>query len=253
MNILQRNLRRLPSFYRRYGWKGVALVFRQKWTKKPLIRFNYPKAFRHPVYLRRSTSDFPVFESVLAHHCYDINYRCSPKIIFDCGANIGLTTVFYANRFPEARIIAVEPEAANFELLKKNTAPYPNVHVYQNGLWNKITNLKVEDKGYDEWGFMVSEAPAGTPGTVQAVTIPDLMRQQQCSHIDILKIDIEGSEKELFEHGYETWLPKVKALVIELHDRMREGASLSFFRALTKYNFTLEVKGENIVCFLKTI
>jgi hypothetical protein len=77
------------------------------------------------------------------------------------------------------------------------------------------------------------------------------MRQHQCEKIDILKIDIEGSEKELFESDYETWLPKVTTLIIELHDRMREGSSLSFFRALTKYNFRLAVKGENLICTIK--
>ena len=111
----------------------------------------------------------------------------------------------------------------------------------------------MEDKGYREWGFMISETPTGTPGAIQAITIPDLMRQQQCDAIDILKIDIEGSEKELFESGYDTWLPKVSTLVIELHDRMREGAALSFFRALTNYNFRLAIKDENIVCFFKPV
>jgi FkbM family methyltransferase len=250
MGMIKRTLKRIPAFYGRFGWKGVALIYRQKRKSTKLLRFN-AKIFRHPVYLRRGTSDFSVFESVLAHRSYDINYGVSPKMIFDCGANIGLTTVFYANRFPEAKIVSIEPEADNFQLLKKNTAHYPNVSVHQNGLWNRTTSLKVEDKGYGEWGFVVGETPDGTPGAVKAVTIPDLMRQHQCNEIDILKIDIESSEKELFESNYETWLPKVKTLVIELHDRMREGASLSFFRALTHYNFTLEIKGENLVCFLK--
>jgi FkbM family methyltransferase len=250
MGMIRRTLKRIPAFYSHFGWRGVALIYRQKLKRAKLLQFNYPKTFCYPIFLRRGASDFPVFESVLVQHCYDINYGSSPEIIFDCGANIGLTTVFYANRFPEAKIIAVEPEAANFELLEKNTASYPNVHLYQAGLWNKVTGLKIEDRRYGEWGFMVSEVPEGTPGAVKAITIPELMRQQQCETIDILKIDIEGSEKELFASGYETWLPKVKTLVIELHDRMREGASLSFFRALTKYNFSLEIKGENLVCFL---
>jgi FkbM family methyltransferase len=251
MGIIKRTLKRIPLFYGRFGWKGVAIIYRQKSKSAKLIKFNYRKKFRHSIYLRPGTSDFPVFESVMVQHGYEIDYGLSPKVIFDCGANIGLTTVFYANRFPEAKIISIEPEADNFALLKKNTEHYPNVHIYQNGLWNKATSLKVEDKGFGEWGFMASEVPEGTHGAVKTVTIPDLMHQQECNEIDILKIDIEGSEKELFESNYETWLSKVKVLVIELHDRMREGASLSFFRALTKYHFTLDIKGENIVCFIK--
>ncbi|MDR3350474.1 MAG: FkbM family methyltransferase [Prevotellaceae bacterium] len=255
MGIIRRSLIRIPAFYNCFGWKGVALIFRLKYTGAKLVRFNYPKRFRHPLYLRKGSSDFPIFESVMVQRCYDINYningKCSPEIIFDCGANIGLATIFYANRFPNAKIIAVEPEPANFELLKKNTAPYPNIRLYQAGLWNKPASLKIEDQGYGAWGFMVSEAPEGSPGAIKAVSIPELMRQQVFEKIDILKIDIEGSEKELFESGYDAWLPKVKTLIIELHDRMREGAALSFFKALTKYNFRLAVKGENLICFMK--
>ncbi|MDR1681209.1 MAG: FkbM family methyltransferase, partial [Prevotellaceae bacterium] len=203
MNIIQRNLKRLPAFYHRYGWKGIAFVCRQRWARKPLIRFDYPKAFRFPVYLRKGASDFPIFEEIWVYDCYDTAYGNAPQFIVDAGANIGLATVFYANRFPDAKIIAVEPEATNFALLKKNTASYPNVHLHQAGLWNKTANLKIEDNGYGEWGFMVREAPEGTPGTIQAISIPELMRQHQCEKIDILKIDIEGSEKELFESDYE--------------------------------------------------
>lgn len=251
MGIFQRTIKRIPAFYRRFGWKGVSIIYRQKLQKKKTIPFKYPKEFLQPVYLRKGTSDFPVFESVLVNRCYDIDYKIDPHIIFDCGANIGMTSVFYATRFPQAKIISIEPETTNFELLKKNTKQYSNINIYQNGLWNKSATLKVEDNGHGEWGFTVKEVPNGTPGGVKAVSIPDLMQQQQVNHIDILKIDIEGAEKELFDSNYQTWLPKVKVIVIELHDRMREGTAASFFKALANYNYTLEIKGENLVCFLK--
>ncbi len=251
MGIILRTVKRIPVFYRRFGWKGISIVYRQKLQKKKIIRFKYLKEFLQPVYLRKGKSDFPVFESVLVNRCYDIDYNIDPQIIFDCGANIGLTSIFYANKFPKAKVISIEPETTNFELLKKNTEQYLNIHVYQYGLWNKAATLKMEDKGYGEWGFTAKEVPNGTPGGIQAVSIPDLMQQQQIDSIDILKIDIEGSEKELFESNCQTWLPKVKVIVIELHDRMREGTAASFFKALVNYNFTLEIKGENLICFMK--
>jgi FkbM family methyltransferase len=251
MGVVKRIIRRAPAFYDRFGWKGLSILLRQKMQPKNILQFTYPKLFKYPIYLRKGSSDFPVFESVLMAGCYDIDYGHSPKVIFDCGANIGLTSVFYANRFPSAKIVAIEPEDANFKLLKKNTENYPNIRLYQNGIWNKSVNLLVEDTGQGSWAFSLREVPDKTPGTVRAISIPELMEREQVSTIDILKIDIEGSEKELFESGYEDWLPKVKTIVIELHDRMRENASLSFFRALCKYNFSLEIKGENLVCFIK--
>jgi len=76
------------------------------------------------------------------------------------------------------------------------------------------------------------------------------MKQFNVDHIDILKIDIESSEKELFEENFEKWLPKVKVVIIELHDRMKEGCTRSFFKAMVNYKFTMTHKGENIVCEL---
>ena len=65
--------------------------------------------------------------------------------------------------------------------------------------------------------------------------------------IDILKLDIEGSEKELFETNFEDWLPKTKILIIELHDAMKTGCSKSVFNAISKYDFSFSIKGENII------
>jgi FkbM family methyltransferase len=248
MNIIQQKITTMARFYVHCKWQGVKILLKNRMSRKTLIKFNSLKFFKHPVYLRRQTSDLPVFEDILIRRSYDIEYDFVPKVIFDCGANIGLASVFYANLFPDAKIIAVEPEASNFELLKKNTESYPNIHLHKNGLWNKKTRLKIEDVGCEKWAFMLTEVSDDIPGSIEAISIPDLMQQYQCDEIDILKIDIEGSEKELFESNYENWLPKVKILIIELHDRMREGAALSFFKAITKYNFNLSMRGENIIC-----
>ena len=66
-------------------------------------------------------------------------------------------------------------------------------------------------------------------------------------HIDVLKLDIEGSEKEVFEEGYENWLPKTKLLLVELHDKMKKGCSRSVLNAVNKYDFSFDIKGENII------
>jgi hypothetical protein len=73
------------------------------------------------------------------------------------------------------------------------------------------------------------------------------MREQNWNSIDILKVDIEGSEKEVFELNYENWLPKCKAIVIELHDNMKQGTSKSVFKAISQYNFSFEMQDENLI------
>ncbi len=251
MGVATRIIKKVPRYYRRFGFAGLSILYRQKRKGSKPLCFCYRREFAHPIYMRRGNSDFPIFQDVLVDDCYNIDFGFTPKTILDCGANIGMGTIYFANRFPEAKIVAVEPETSNFEMLKMNTQHYSNVCLYCNGIWNKSASLKVEDKGYGDWGFMVSEVPDGTSGSIKAISIPDIMREQGIDTIDVLKLDIEGSEKELFESGYENWLPFVKVIIIELHDRMREGASKSFFSALTKYSFSLSHKGENIICFMK--
>ena len=67
------------------------------------------------------------------------------------------------------------------------------------------------------------------------------------NYIDILKLDIEGSEKEVFSAGFENWMPKTKVIIIELHDAMKPGCSRAVFAAVNKYNFSFNIKGENII------
>ena len=86
-------------------------------------------------------------------------------------------------------------------------------------------------------------------GKVTAVTIDSLMQAYGLNHVDVLKIDIETSEKELFLKNYERWLPKVRMIVIELHDWLRPGCSRAFFAAVnaTLNNYSYTVCGENTI------
>ena len=65
--------------------------------------------------------------------------------------------------------------------------------------------------------------------------------------LDLLNLDIEGSEMSVFESGYEEWLPKVKLLIIELHERMRPGCTAVFEKAINQYHFERSISGENLV------
>lgn len=97
---------------------------------------------------------------------------------------------------------------------------------------------------------MVEEVDFCNEDTVSAISILDIMDFYKIEYIDILKIDIEGSEMELFENNYEGWLSKTKVLIIELHDSKRNGASKSFFKAISNYNFTMIIKEENLIFYL---
>lgn len=82
----------------------------------------------------------------------------SPRVIVDAGANIGLTSVFYSNKYPRAKIFAIEPEPSNFELLKKNTASYTNVVRIQAALLRENEPVGFFDPGAGFWGFRTAES-----------------------------------------------------------------------------------------------
>ena len=174
------------------------------------------------------------------------NYN--PKLILDCGGNIGCAAVYFANKYPDAQIYTVEPEGDNFRLLQYNTAFYDNIHTIKSALWNTETFIRVEDRGYGKWGFMTFETTADAPDAMRTTTVAKLLADSGFNEIDLLKLDVEGAEKEIFSApDVDEWLPKVKVLVIELHDRMKRGCSYAFFKAMSKYQWYFTLRGENLI------
>lgn len=176
---------------------------------------------KFPVTGRSGSSDVFVYEQMFVQH----EYSCLPdmasvKTIVDCGANVGYASAYMLSRFPDAKVVAIEPDSGNFEMLKKNMSPYgERARLLQAGVWSHKADLVVqrEARGGEEWAFTVEECPPGRTPDVKAVGIGELMTQFQMDTIDILKVDIEGSEKNVFGANYENWIDRVRLLVMELH------------------------------------
>lgn len=177
----------------------------------------------------------------------------APASIIDGGGNIGLTAVFFANNFPSAKIVTVEPDTDNFKLLEANCLPYENITPVKAGIWSHPAQLKVVDKGFGNNAFTVQEVDVNTAGSITALGIEDIRQKEKWDTIDVVKLDIEGSEKQVFEKNYESWLPKTRILFIELHDRMVPGSSKAVFAAVSKYDFTCVIAGENLLFVNKAL
>lgn len=198
------------------GLRG-AIALEAAWTlRRPLVHLQVP-GYRNPFVLRRNGSDLSVFEQVFVEEDCAVPFMAAmPRTIVDGGANVGFTTAWFAERYPQATVIAVEPSGANCELLRQNTRRYPNVRVLQTGLWSRSTSLRVKNPDALPWSFQVEECAAGAPGSFTAVSIPDLLAQTSGT-IDLLKLDIEGAERVLFAGDVDAWIGRVGTLVIEIH------------------------------------
>ncbi len=225
-------------------WDGLQVWLQLKVLRKEAISL---PDYAGPVYLRPGTADLTTFREIFLREEYNLTLPASfhPRVIIDAGANIGFTSLFFAHQYPEVIIYSLEPEPDNFTLLRKNAAAYPTIKPIHAAVWHRDGVLKVTDQGYGLRGFMVEET-AEAAEAIPAITIPMLIKQHRIGIIDILKMDIEGSEKEVFS-GDTSWLATTRCLVIELHDRMKPGCSDSVFGALRNFNFSESRKGENHV------
>ncbi len=196
--------------------------------------------------------DFGIIQSVFAGQEYLLPINdFKPKLILDCGANIGTSAVYFANKYPEAQIYSVEPARDNFQLLQFNTVFYENVHAIHSALWGKETLVDVkfsEMYPNSPLAFMVHETAKNEPNALKTTTVGKIFKESGFDEIDWLKMDIEGAEKEVFSaKDVDSWLSKVKVLTIELHDRMKPGCSDAFFKAISKYHWHFELRGENLI------
>jgi FkbM family methyltransferase len=152
--------------------------------------------------------------------------------------------VFFLHLFPQSRIVAVEPAPGNLAVLEKNLAPYgARAHVVRAAVWPTAASLQIERGFRDGLDWSLQVRPAET-GTVPGVTVPRILERHHLGHVDLLKVDIEGAEYELFR-GDTSWLDRVAHLCIELH---HDAARCAFNAAISGYDCERDERGETTVC-----
>lgn len=202
------------------------------------------------IYVRTNTPDLDVAISSLHDEEYGHLRLSQPKIIIDAGANIGTSSIFFAQQYPNARIFAVEPEASNFQLLEKNIAQYPNVVAIQAAFWGAIGTRKIQNRLTGHWGYTVAETTNRTQETgqeIKCITIDSFMNEHEIESIDLLKMDIEGGEKDVLENS-QGWIDSVSTMTVELHDRISMGCTRAFDLA-TKDFGVFERHGEKVTVY----
>jgi FkbM family methyltransferase len=186
-----------------------------------------------PLTVRTGTSDLAIFDEVVIQNGYHFPLACDPQVIVDVGANIGMATLWFKARWPQAQVIAVEPDPNNFALLQRNLKDIPGVRTVQAALAPVDGAIGFETEGLNPSAYHIRALRPGEEG-VPAITMATLMRQCGIDHIDLLKLDIEGAEKEVFEAPDLAWMDRVDTLAVELHDRMRPGCGHAFFKATSQ-------------------
>lgn len=189
-----------------------------------------------PVMLRAGGTDMQVFKKIFLDHEYRLPFQASPMAIMDLGANTGLASLYFRAQFPEAQIVAVEPEEGNFAMMQRHLGGLPGVMMVRAAVWSHDGEIFLADPGIGSWGMRVEDQLQNVSGPcsgclVPAVSMPTLLRHFPGGRVDLLKVDVEGAEKEIFESSA-AWIHDIDAIVIELHDRYKPGCSRAFFTAV---------------------
>lgn len=176
-----------------------------------------------------SASFLSAYNEIFEKQIYFFNATTDAPFIIDCGANIGLSIIYFKKLYPKSRIIAFEPDEMIFRALKENLDAfgYTDVQLIQKALWNSETILNFHQEGAD--GSRLAKPRDNKITKVSTIRLKDYLREQ----VDFLKIDIEGAETVVLHDCIEN-LSNVGKIFIEYHSFVHEVQTLDEILSILK-------------------
>lgn len=165
-------------------------------------------------------------------------------LIVDAGANVGYSSLFFADTYADAHVIALEPDPPTFEVLQSNVRGRSNIEAHPYALWSDDGGVDLEDGGQKSWSTRVN---GNGPRKIPSRTLEQVVGSVPNGRLLIAKIDIEGAEREACGVSIEL-LRETPCIMIEPHDWMLPGhGSLQpILSAVVSGNYDVVVRGENV-------
>ncbi len=171
-------------------------------------------------------------------------------VIIDCGSNIGSSAKYFEKIFNQAFINMVEPDKINLEFSKKN------ISIKEKSFFNNLISCENKEFTFnnnykDNRSFRVDNLGKNK---VKGITVNDILKMQNNNYVPLLiKVDIEGFEKNLFEKNLQ-WMDLFDVIIIEIHDWMipSQSNSSNLVLALSEsikrgIKRDLIISGENLI------
>lgn len=200
------------------------------WSRDKRFKLRFSALGQSFRFVVSDSSELEVLAEVFCRSEYPVSHLPPPRVVVDLGSNSGASLLYFHFLFPEARIYGVEPDPRTFAKLSQNVGHIDAIEIHQ---------LAVTDTDGDALLFASPESwcsslsrtiPSQTPIRVSARTLDTLFDDLGLEEVDLLKVDVEGAEFEIFRSARQLW--KVKAIVGELHSHVLKVPPSTFFSLL---------------------
>jgi FkbM family methyltransferase len=183
--------------------------------------------FGQDVFYRSGTRDPFALYQVLGRGGKKAEYyvppALKPKVILDIGSNIGSSIIYFHQQFPEAKIFGFEPHPDTFRVLQKNVGHLPGVTIFNCALGATRQRIiarsdQVHFGRFNILGRFKDHGFPASPIECEVQRLDEVLREIGIAQIDLIKIDCEGAEADVFSTLSDEILNQCQWVVGELHD-----------------------------------
>jgi FkbM family methyltransferase len=226
-----KKIKNIKQPYKKWGltWFNLRYI-----KNMPENKINSLQFLGNTLYVNGRIGFIHALKELYLDEIYKIELQPSSYII-DCGANIGLSVIYFKHHYPDAKILAFEPDELNFSLIEKNIKSYryENVQLRKEAVWIENTYLSFSNEG-----SMASKIDNAGTHKIKASRLKEFLNET----VHLLKIDIEGAEYVVMKDIQEN-LHLVENLFLEYHGRFNQNNELvEMLEIVSKAGFNFYIK-----------
>ncbi|MEC4891514.1 MAG: FkbM family methyltransferase [Oscillatoria sp. PMC 1050.18] len=211
---------------------------RQRLKKMPRYMATSTEVLGKEIELVDPASFLFMYKEIFQQEIYKFKAQKTNPTIIDCGANIGLSILYFKQLYPESKIIAFEPDRKVFKILEKNVKQFSfsDIELVEKAIWSSETTLEFMSEGADG-GRIVQLESEREKYQVSTIRLREYLTQP----VEFVKLDIEGAETEVVQDCQDL-LRNIDNLFVEYHSFVNERQSVDIIlKILSEAGFRIHI------------
>lgn len=214
MNPLRKAIHRLKIILRVSRWLsadwwsairmaagGIWFLLNDSWKSRCRFEARIKYSGEEARFVFEDVGDFELFDEVFVQASYTTLDNLPPApVIFDLGANIGVSALYFRLRFPDSTIHCFEPDPANYRRLVRLQEQFNRFHLHQIAVWNETGTVRFFSDGHrGSSSSLFRTHDRQIEVVVPSETLSGILKLTGLDRADLLKLDVEGAEEKIFE------------------------------------------------------